>query len=139
MGTTHITVLAVDMGAESGRVMAVHFDGRRLSIEELHRFKNPLTTVHGTTYWDFLHLWREITAGIEAGKELNPASLGVDTWGVDFALLDSQGSLLGSPVCYRDPRTNGMTNARSPSRRTVGRSDQATSTTCPPPETRTMS
>lgn len=105
---TSQTVLAIDLGAESGRVMAVHFDGRCLSLEELHRFTNPLTTVNNTIYWDFLHLWREITAGIERGKALNPASIGVDTWGVDFALLDKQGHLLGNPVNYRDPRTNGM-------------------------------
>ncbi len=102
------TVLTVDLGAESGRVMAVSFDGRRLSLNELRRFPNPLTTTRGTTYWDFLHLWREIQAGIEAGKELNPASIGVDTWGVDFALLDKQGQLIANPVSYRDDRTEGM-------------------------------
>jgi rhamnulokinase len=102
------TVLTVDLGAESGRVMAVGFDGERLSIEELRRFVNPQTTIHGVLHWDFLHLWREIQAGILAGKELNPASIGVDTWGVDFALLDQQGSLIGNPVGYRDARTNGM-------------------------------
>ena len=102
------TVLAVDLGAESGRVMAVRFDGQRLSLEELHRFANPLTTIKGTIHWDFLHLWREITAGITKGKALKPASLGVDTWGVDFGLLDKQGNLIGNPVNYRDPRTEGM-------------------------------
>ena len=102
------TVLAVDLGAESGRVMAVHFDGQNLSLEELHRFNNPLTTIQGTIHWDFLHLWREITAGIEAGKSLKPASLGIDTWGVDFVLLYKQGRLIGNPVNYRDPRTDGM-------------------------------
>ena len=102
------TVLAIDLGAESGRVMAVHFDGQRLALEELHRFANPLTTINEAIYWDFLHLWREITAGIERGVSLNPASIGVDTWGVDFALLDKQGNLIGNPVNYRDPRTIGM-------------------------------
>ena len=102
------TVLAVDLGAESGRVMAVRFDGQRLSLEELHRFANPLTTINGTIHWDFLHLWREIAAGITKGKALKPASLGVDTWGVDFGLLDKQGNLIGNPVNYRDPRTEGM-------------------------------
>ena len=104
----HLSVLAVDLGAESGRVMTVHFDGQRLTLEEIHRFANPLTTVKGTLHWDFLHLWREITAGIEKGKSLNPASIGVDTWGVDFGLLDKQGKLIGNPVNYRDPRTDGM-------------------------------
>ncbi|MFN2179754.1 MAG: rhamnulokinase [Candidatus Promineifilaceae bacterium] len=108
---TKQTVLTVDLGAESGRVMAVSFDGRRLSTNELRRFPNPLTTTRGTTHWDFLHIWREIQAGIEAGKELHPASIGVDTWGVDFALLDNQGHLIGNPVSYRDDRTEGMMEA----------------------------
>ncbi|MEM7118672.1 MAG: rhamnulokinase family protein [Chloroflexota bacterium] len=105
------TVLAIDLGAESGRVMAVGFDGQRLSLEQLHRFANPLTTINGTIHWDFLHLWREITAGIAKGKALQPVSLGVDTWGVDFGLLDKQGKLIGNPVNYRDPRAEGMMEA----------------------------
>ncbi|MBN1427729.1 MAG: rhamnulokinase [Anaerolineae bacterium] len=104
-----ISVLAVDLGAESGRVMAVHFDGQSLRVEDLHRFPNPNVMVNGTLYWDFLYLWREIQAGIEKGKPLNPAGIGIDTWGVDFGLLDAQGSLIGNPVYYRDSRTNGMT------------------------------
>lgn len=103
-----LTVLSIDLGAESGRVMAVHYDGRRIQLEELHRFTNPVTTINGTLFWDFLHLWREIQAGIEKGKSFNPASLGVDTWGVDFGLLDRQGQLIGNPVNYRDRRTEGM-------------------------------
>ena len=91
--------------------MAVHFDGQALSLEQLHRFSNPLTAVHGTLYWDILHLWREIQAGIAKSKALQPASLGVDTWGVDFGLLDGQGMLTGNPVNYRDRRTEGMMDA----------------------------
>ncbi len=106
--TARKTVLAVDLGAESGRVMAVHFDGARLDLEELHRFANPVTTVRGTMHWDILHLWRNIQQGIEAGKKHHPISLGVDTWAIDFGLLDAQGSLIANPVCYRDNRTNGM-------------------------------
>ncbi len=102
------TVLTVDLGAESGRVMAVHFNGRHLQLEELHRFSNPVTTIQGTLHWDFLHLWREIQAGIALGKAHNPASIGVDTWGVDFGLLDRQDNLIGNPVHYRDGRTRGM-------------------------------
>ena len=102
------TVLTVDLGAESGRVMAVSFDGNRLTVEELRRFANPLTTVDKTMYWDFLHLWREIQAGIESGRAYDPVSIGVDTWGVDFGLLDQQGQLIGNPVSYRDARTEGM-------------------------------
>lgn len=106
--TARKTVLAVDLGAESGRVMAAHFDGTQLNLEELHRFANPVTTVHGTMHWDILHLWRSIQQGIELGKKHHPASLGVDTWAIDFGLLDAQGNLIGNPVCYRDSRTNGM-------------------------------
>jgi len=105
------TVLAVDLGAESGRVMAVHFDGARLSMEELHRFANPVTAVRGTLYWDVLHLWRNIQQGIEKGKAHRPASIGVDTWAIDFGLLDGQGNLLANPVMYRDARTEGMMDA----------------------------
>jgi rhamnulokinase len=108
---TRKTVLAIDLGAESGRVMAVHFDGAHFTLEELHRFANPVTTVHGTLYWDILHLWRNIQQGIEAGKAHNPVSLGVDTWAIDFAFLDAQGSLLANPVMYRDTRTIGMMEA----------------------------
>lgn len=106
-----ITILAIDIGAESGRVMAVGFDGRRLSLDALHRFNNPLTNVRGTLYWDIFHLWREIQVGIEKGKRLKPASIGVDTWGIDFGLLDHQGQLIGNPVNYRDQRTDGMMEA----------------------------
>jgi rhamnulokinase len=102
------TVLAVDLGAESGRVMAAHFDGNRLQLEELHRFPNTTVTINNTLHWNFLRLWQDIQAGIEKGKALNPVSIGVDTWGVDFALLDRQGDLIGNPVHYRDSRTDDM-------------------------------
>ena len=102
------TVLAVDLGAESGRVMAVHVGGAALRLEELHRFPNTTAEVRGTLHWDFLRLWRDIQEGVARGQALRPASLGVDTWGVDFALLDAQGELLGNPVHYRDRRTEGM-------------------------------
>ncbi len=102
------TVLAVDLGAESGRVMAVHFDGKQLSSEEVYRFPNVPVSASGTLFWDILRLWHEIQTGIEKGKALKPASLGVDAWGVDFALLDSTGQLLGNPVHYRDRRTGGV-------------------------------
>ncbi len=105
------TVLAVDLGAESGRVMAVHFDGRSLQLEELHRFPNTTITINNTQHWNFLRLWSDIQAGIEKGKAMHPASLGVDTWGVDFGLLDRRGELIGNPVHYRDGRTDGMMEA----------------------------
>jgi rhamnulokinase len=105
------TVLAVDLGAESGRVMAVHFDGAHFQSEELNRFANPVTEIHGTLHWDMLHLWRNIQEGIEKGKIYQPASIGVDTWAIDFGLLDAQGILIANPVMYRDKRTDGMMDA----------------------------
>jgi rhamnulokinase len=102
------TVLAVDLGAESGRVMGVRFDGATLALDEIHRFPNRPVFVGDTLHWDVLDLWRNIKEGIEAGKERRPAALGVDAWGVDFALLDAQGTLISTPVHYRDRRTDGM-------------------------------
>jgi len=100
------TVLAVDLGADTGRVMAVHFDGQRLTIEEMNRFPNTPVNVSGTLHWDILRLWGDIQAGIR--KAQHPAAIGLDTWGVDFAFLDKAGHLLGNPVHYRDSRTEGM-------------------------------
>lgn len=102
------TVLSVDLGAESGRVMAVHFDGRQLKTEERHRFLNRTVVLNNTLYWDFLRLWGDILDGIDGARTLKPSSLGVDTWGVDFGLLDIQGNLISTPVHYRDKRTDGM-------------------------------
>lgn len=102
------TVLAIDLGAESGRVMAVAWQDGHLQVEELHRFPNGPVEIRGTLFWDFLHLWQEIRRGIEKGQPRRPASLGVDTWGVDFGLLDATGHLVGNPVHYRDARTQGV-------------------------------
>lgn len=101
-------VLAVDLGAESGRVIRVGFDGNQFHFDEIHRFPNIPVQTRGTLHWDVLRLWHEITSGIQAaGPDI--AGIGVDTWGVDFALLDKQGHLLANPVHYRDVRTEGMT------------------------------
>jgi rhamnulokinase len=102
------TVLAVDLGAESGRVMGVRFDGSALALDEIHRFPNRPVFVGNTLHWDVLDLWRNIKDGIDAGKAHDPASIGVDAWGVDFGLLDAQGTLVGMPVHYRDRRTDGV-------------------------------
>jgi rhamnulokinase len=105
---------AVDLGAESGRVMLGRFDGVRLDLEECHRFPNVPVQVGGTLHWDVLRLWGDIqhglaAAGRKAGGPL--AGIGLDTWGVDFGLLGRDGQLLGNPVHYRDSRTNGMLEA----------------------------
>lgn len=100
-------VIAVDLGASSGRVTKTDFDGERFRMEEVHRFPNNPLTVDGTLSWDIRSLWREIESGI--GKVSKDAqSVGVDSWGLDFALIDSKGELLSNPVHYRDPRTSGL-------------------------------
>ena len=106
--------LAVDLGASSGRVLAGLFDGQRLRLEEVHRFDNGAVEAGGCLYWDLLSLWRHIgdglrVAGATYGKRVR--SVGVDTWGVDFALLGRDDTLLGNPFSYRDRRTNGMMEA----------------------------
>ena len=100
-------VLAIDIGAESGRVMRIGFDGTRFHIDELHRFPNVPVMAGGTLYWDVLRLWHDIQTGIEAAGP-GMAGLGIDTWGCDYALLDRDGELLGNPVHYRDSRNEGM-------------------------------
>ncbi len=99
-------VIAIDLGATSGRVMQVDFDGQDLQLTEAHRFPNIPVKVQGTLHWDVLRLWDEIQLGID--KVENAKSIGVDAWGVDFALLDKQGRLLANPFHYRDSRNDGM-------------------------------
>ena len=109
MKTTEKQLLAVDLGASSGRVMLGHFDGEKISVEELHRFSNDPVTLGGTMYWDFLRLFHEIRQGLLKSKKYGKAdSVSVDTWGVDFGMLDEGGNLLENPVHYRDSRVNGM-------------------------------
>lgn len=98
-------VIAIDLGASSGRVMDAAFDGAQLSLREAHRFPNTPVQTPTRLHWDVLRLWHEITQGIDAVA--GAASIGLDCWGVDYALLDSAGELLANPVHYRDPRTDG--------------------------------
>jgi len=103
--------LAVDLGAESGRTMVGTFAGDHLSLTETHRFGNGPVGLPDGLHWDVLRLWSEIKAGIGiSSAKFNKSleSMGLDTWGVDFALLDSQGALLSNPFHYRDERTDGM-------------------------------
>ena len=100
---------AIDLGAESGRIVVGAFDGGRLTLDEVHRFPNVPVIAGGTLHWDVLRLWGDIAAGLrKAGAAGEIASCAVDTWGVDFGLLDSRGRLLANPVHYRDARTAGM-------------------------------
>ena len=102
------TVLAFDFGASSGRAMMGHFDGNTIDLEEVHRFSNDPVMFNGTFHWDFLRQFFEIKQGLLKAKHNGPfASVGIDTWGVDFGLLDDKGNLVENPVHYRDARTNG--------------------------------
>jgi rhamnulokinase len=103
--------LAIDLGASSGRVMAGRFDGRRLRLEEVHRFGNAGCHLPDGWHWEITGLFAEIKKGLAAagaryGRAL--VSAGVDTWGVDYGLLDGRGRLLGLPYMYRDDRTAGV-------------------------------
>ncbi|MDZ7362608.1 MAG: rhamnulokinase [candidate division KSB1 bacterium] len=105
-----MTYLAFDLGAESGRAMVGHIENGRIALRELHRFPNRMVPLHGHLYWDLLHLFAEIQHALHlAGREKIPlAGIGVDSWGVDFGLLDRDGHLLANPITYRDHRTEGM-------------------------------
>ena len=102
--------LAVDIGASSGRHILCHMEDGRLVLEEVHRFWNGLTEVDGEMCWNYEALFSEIKTGLKKCKELGkvPASVGIDTWGVDFVLLDENDKILGNTVGYRDDRTTGM-------------------------------
>lgn len=103
-------LVAIDLGAESGRVVVGKFDGTRLSLVQVHRFANRPVRVAGHLHWDALRLFDEIQNGIRIAAQQcgEIASVGVDTWGVDFGLLDKNGSLVGNPYHYRDHRTDGV-------------------------------
>lgn len=108
------TLAAVDLGASSGRVIAGVLDGDSIELTETARFANgavSVPTFEGPRlHWDVLHLWQEILAGLRtAADEVGPlAAVGIDTWGVDYGLLDERGSLLGNPASYRCARTDGV-------------------------------
>ena len=102
--------LALDLGAESGRALVASLDGDRLTLREVHRFGNGPVQLNDGLHWDALRLWSEIGTGIASavsgGAKLD--GIGLDTWGVDFALLDLHGALLSNPFHYRDARSDGM-------------------------------
>ena len=103
--------LAADFGGGSGRVIAGWLEDGKLVMEEIHRFGNRQVRLGDHVYWDFPALFEDMKAGLKkaASKGYEVESIGVDTWGVDFGLIDRDGQLLGNPVCYRDARTAGMT------------------------------
>jgi len=109
MSSTH-EYLAMDLGAESGRAIVVTLAEGRVRMEEVHRWPNRRVALAGTVYWDLPFLFAEMIEGLRACLRAGhaPESLAVDTWGVDFGLLDRCGKLLGLPVSYRDARTDGI-------------------------------
>ena len=103
--------LAVDIGASSGRHILAHLEEGKMVLEEVHRFPNGMVEKDGEMVWEAERLFAEIKAGMKKCKEMGkvPVSVGVDTWGVDFVLLDKEGNRIGNAVAYRDYRTQGMT------------------------------
>src|SRR3984885_13687146 len=110
MGSKTTDYLALDLGAESGRGLLGKFDGERLTLEEVHRFANGPVRMLDTIYWDLPRLFDEIKTALRKVAATNRGldGVGVDTWGVDFGLVGRNDTLLGNPVHYRDPRTEGM-------------------------------
>ncbi|EOR95535.1 Rhamnulokinase [Arcticibacter svalbardensis MN12-7] len=100
--------LAIDLGAESGRLILGTLNSNRLDLKEIHRFCNGMLHIRNKYYWNIGHLYDEIIKGIEIcvkQEQVQPESIGIDTWGVDFGLLTKDGTLLGLPYAYRDSRT----------------------------------
>lgn len=104
------TYLAVDFGGGSGRVMAGRVDNGSVSLDEVHRFANRQVRIGRHLYWDFPALFDEMIKGLKmaASRYDDIESIGIDTWGVDFGLVDAAGNLVGLPRCYRDESTAGL-------------------------------
>ena len=108
--TSPVHVAAVDLGASGGRVIAACVSGGTVEMHEVSRFANEPVLAGGTLYWDILRLHACAVAGLSAAAGSYPvASIGIDSWGVDYGLLDATGALVGNPVHYRDARTEGVT------------------------------
>ncbi|MDE6651668.1 MAG: rhamnulokinase [Paramuribaculum sp.] len=99
--------IAADFGGSSGRIIAGCFTGNRLELNEIHRFKNGPVSMGGSVFWDFPYLFAELKTGLHKAllQGYNILSIGIDTWGVDFGLIDKNGQLVSNPFCYRDPAT----------------------------------
>lgn len=105
-----MSVLAFDLGASSGRAMLGWLNSRTIEMKEIHRFTNDPVRVGDRFQWDILRLYHEIKQGLlrAKGEQELPASIGIDSWAVDFGLLDARGELLMNPYHYRDPATEGV-------------------------------
>ena len=107
----NFNLLAIDLGASSGRVVLGKYNGKELAIEIIHRFTNEPIEVSGHLYWDISRFLKEMKQGLVNYVNMTDEPLdgiGIDTWGSDYGLLDSKGNLLGNPYHYRDNRTGGM-------------------------------
>lgn len=104
------TYLAIDIGASSGRHIVAWLEGGKIETREVYRFPNGMEMKNGHLCWDIEGLEKHVVAGLKAAREqgYTPAWIGIDTWGVDFVLLDKEGRRLGDAVAYRDSRTDGM-------------------------------
>ena len=102
--------LAIDIGASSGRHIIGWVDHGKMHLQEVHRFENRQVMADGHFCWDMDNLWRGVVEGLKACKEKNmvPATIGIDTWAVDFVLLDKDDRMIGNPVSYRDGRTTNI-------------------------------
>lgn len=104
-----IRVAAVDLGATSGRVMACRVGARTLHLEEVHRFGNGAVPVHGSLYWDVLGIHREVLVGVREVARTGPLhGIGIDSWAIDYGLVDRDGRLVANPRSHRDGRTDGV-------------------------------
>lgn len=105
--------IAIDLGATSGRVILATYDGRKLGMETIHRFPTPLINVNGRYFWNIYSIYDDIVKGltIVGQRGVKVESIGVDTWGVDFACVAKDGTLCGLPRSYRDPYTDGAPEA----------------------------
>ena len=107
----HRNLLAFDLGASNGRAMLARFDGERMALTELHRFDNTMLESGGAHHWDAAYLTRQLKLGFaacKAGANGQIDCFGIDTWGVDFGLLDEAGKLIENPRCYRDATDEEM-------------------------------
>ena len=104
---SELKMLAIDLGATSGRGIVGSFDGKKLSLAENHRFDDNSSYIAGTLSWNIMDIYENIKTSIKlAGKDIK--SIGIDTWGVDYGLIGPDGRMIGSPVNYRDSRTDGI-------------------------------
>lgn len=101
--------LAFDLGASSGRAILGKLENNKLSLTEVHRFNNRMIRIHGSYFWNIYNLFEELKTGLKKciqNHRIQPDSIGIDTWGVDYSLVDASGQLIGLPYAYRDHRTD---------------------------------